>query len=76
MEKLLRKLFGMKYYVWRATTEKSWTLDYSGNDLTRFGDSILVKTFRAKTWKRAQDRFHTLRMKSGVLVMKVSIPYD
>ncbi len=75
MEKLLRKWFGMKYYVWRSTTEKSWMLDYSGNDQS-FGDAILVKTFRAKTWKQAQDRFHTLRTKSGVIVPKVSMPYD
>lgn len=62
MEKLLRKWFGMKYYVWQSTTEKSWTLDYSGNDLAKF-NNVLVKTYRAKSWSKAQNQFNKIRSK-------------
>ena len=53
----------IKYYVWRNTDKHSWTLDFMGNDLGElFGDQ-LITTFRAKTWKRAQERFQEIRAK-------------
>lgn len=61
--KLLDNLFGPKYYVWRSTVDKdSLILSGSSKDLTELG-GVRVKTFRAKTWKLAFDRFDKMRMK-------------
>ena len=48
----------MKYYVWRCPD--SWTLDFSGLPQK---DQELIQTFRAKSWKRANERFQEIRTK-------------
>lgn len=57
---LFIKTFGMKYYIWHSPTKKIRTLDYSGKDQSLFNDEVLVKTFRARSWQAALDKFHAM----------------
>ncbi len=50
----------LKYYVWKCDGDNSWTLDYSGKSQQ---NQELIQTFRAKTWKRANERFQEIRTK-------------
>ena len=61
LKSLFIKTFGMKYYVWHSATKKIRTLDYSGKDQSLFDDMVLVKTFRARSWQTALDKFHETR---------------
>ena len=58
--RLVIKTFGMKYYIWHSPTKKIRTLDHSGNDQSQFAEQVLVKTFRAKSWQAALDKFHEM----------------
>ncbi len=49
----------IKYYVWKSPSY-SWTLDFSGKPQQ---NQELIQTFRAKTWKRANERFQEIRTK-------------
>ena len=60
LKSLFIKTFGMKYYVWHSPTKKIRTLDYSGKDQSLFNDEVLVKTFRARSWQAALDKFHAM----------------
>ena len=50
----------IQYYVWYSQAEKSWLLDYSGNEQTNM---VLIKSFKAKNWANAQKRFNKIRKK-------------
>ena len=50
----------LKYYVWKCDGGKNWMLDFSGKPQQ---DQELIQTFRAKTWKRANERFQEIRTK-------------
>ena len=52
----------LKYYVWKCDEDKSWMLDFSGKPQQ---NQELIQTFRAKTWKRANERFQEIRAKYG-----------
>jgi len=60
IKRLFIKTFGMKYYIWHSPSKKIRTLDYSGKDQSQFNNQVLVKTFRARSWQAALDKFHEI----------------